>query len=246
VTTQKPSLPSSTSRSNQSDHFGNNQSLSIEGSSVEFHDDNGILLEVHSHFADKSDQNAALTHAHMDVLMKKMMGEGVLQPVELILDDMDGCTKQYRCATTLFLLTVLSCVHNITINRAVEAPGHGKNMKMRMIGLPDADKENNGASRTSAESMVEGTSKSLAVAGLCSDKARSTGVKSEGKYHKRESEANMKQQHHHVQDDNNVIFSEIVMKLMGLPASKMTCSGLGSMFNIRADPDIAMGKIALC
>jgi hypothetical protein len=77
----------------QSDHFGNNRSLSIEGSSVEFHNDNGIRLEVHFHFADKSDQNVASTHAHMDVLIKQLMSEGVLQPRGLILDDTDGCAK---------------------------------------------------------------------------------------------------------------------------------------------------------
>jgi hypothetical protein len=35
------------------------------------------------------------------------------------------------------------------------------------------------------------------------------------------------------------------MKLTGFPASKMTRSGLRSMYNIRADPDLGMGKIAL-
>jgi hypothetical protein len=108
----------------QSDHFRNNQSVSIEGSSVEFHDENGIQLEVHSHFADKSDQ----THAHMDVLIKQLMGKGVLQPRGLMLDDMNGCAKQYRFATALFLLTVLSCVHNITIDHAIGATGHRKDI----------------------------------------------------------------------------------------------------------------------
>jgi hypothetical protein len=250
----------------QSDHFGNNRSLSIEGSLIEFHDENGIRLEVHSHFADKSDQNAASTHAHMDVLIRYLICQGVLQHGGLMLDDTDGCAKQYRCATALFLLTLLSCVHNVTIDRAVGAPGHGKDivdglnaadkryliMKMRMIGLPEAgaegSEENNGASsRMSAESMVEGTSKSLAVecARLCSDKARSNGVKSEGKYRKRESEAKMKQRHYHVQDSGDVSFSAISMKLTGFPASKMTRSGLRAMYNIRADPDLGMGKIAL-
>ena len=95
--------------------------------------------------------------------------------------------------------------------------------------------------------MVEGTSKSLAVecARLCSDKARSSGVKSKGKYRKWESEAKMKQRHYHVQDISHISFSEISMKLTGFPASKMTRSGLRSMYNIRADPDLGMGKIAL-
>jgi hypothetical protein len=237
----------------QSQHFGNNRSLSMEGTSIEFHDKNGIRLEVYSHFADKSDQNAASTHAHMDVLIRYLICQGVLQLGGLMLDDTDGCAKQYRCATALFLLTLLSCVHNVAIDRAVGAPGHGKDivdglnaadkryliMKMRMIGLPEAgaegSEENDGSSsRMSAESMVEGPSKNLAVecARLCSDKARSSGVKSEGKYRKRESEAKMKERHYHVQDISDISFLEILMKLTGFPASKMTCSGLRSMYNI--------------
>jgi hypothetical protein len=164
------------------------------------------------------------------------------------------------------LLTLLSCVHNVTIDRAVGAPGHGKDivdglnaadkryliMKMQMIGLPGAgaegSEENDGSSsRMSAELMVEGTSKSLAVecARLCSDKARSSGVKSEGKYCKRKSEAKMKQRHYHVQDISDISFSEILMKLTGFPASKMTRSRLRSMYNIRANLNLGMGKIAL-
>jgi hypothetical protein len=189
----------------------------------------------------------------MDVLIWYLIYQGVLQHGGLMLDDTDGCAKQYGYATALFLLTLLSCVHNVAIDRAVGAPGHGKDivdglntadkryliMKMRMIGLPEAGAEgseenNGGCSRMSAESMVEGTSKSLAVecARLCSDKAGSDGVKSEDKYHKWESEAKMKQRHHHVQDSSNVSFSEMSMKLTGFPATKMTRSGLQSMYNI--------------
>jgi hypothetical protein len=115
-----------------------------------------------------------------------------------------------------------------------------------MIGLPEAgaegSEENNGASsRMSAELMAEGTSKSLAVecARLCSDKARSNGVKSGGKYHKRESEAKMKQRYYHFKISSDVSFLAISMKLTGFPASKMTRSGLQSMYNIGADPDDA-------
>lgn len=74
---------------------------------------------------------------------------------------------------------------------------------MRMIGLPEIVNPG-GATRMSPESMVDGTSKSLATecARLCSDEGR--------------------------------IFS---MKLTGLP-KKPTRSGLQSMYNIRADPDL--------
>ncbi len=139
------------------------------------------------------------------------------------------------------------------MDRAVGASGHGKDivdglepankqdliMKMQMIGLAKAGaegtEENNGASSCmSAESMVKGTSKSLAVecARLCSDKERSNGVKSDRKYRKQESEAKMKQRHYHIQDSSNVSLLAILMKLTGFPTSKTTCSGLQSMYNI--------------
>ena len=96
-----------------------------------------------------------------------------------------------------------------------------------MIGLPEAgaegSEENDGSSsRMSAESMVEGTSKSLAVecARLCSDKARSSGVKSEGKYRKRESEAKMKQRHYHVQDISDISFFGNFDETYGVPGEQ--------------------------
>jgi hypothetical protein len=141
----------------------------------------------------------------------------------------------------------------VIFDRAIRAPGHGKDIvdglepankqdlitKMQMIGLAKAGaegtEENNGASSCmSAEWMVKGTSKSLAVecVRLCSDKERSNGVKSERKYRKQESEAKMKQRHYHIQDSSIVSFLELLMKLTGLPTSKKTCRGLQSVYNI--------------
>jgi hypothetical protein len=93
---------------------------------------------------------------------------------------------------------------------------------MQMIGLPDAGEENNWASRMSAEPMVEGTSKSLAVecARLCSDNARSNDVKSEGKYQKRDSEAKMKQGHYHIQENSDVSFLAILKNFRGWDPGK--------------------------
>jgi hypothetical protein len=111
---------------------------------------------------------------------------------------------------------------------------------MQMIDLPiagaEGSKENNGASSCmSAESMVKGTNKSLVVecARLCLDKARSSGVKSEGEYHKQKSEAKMKERHYHIQDSSDVSFLEMLIKLMWFLASRMTHSSrLQSMYNI--------------
>lgn len=208
----------------QSDHFGNNRTLSIEGSGVEFHTADGkTRLETHSHFSDDSDQNAATTHAHMCKLITKLLEMEAMKPdgTWIMFDETDGCAKQYRCGTALFLMSLLAVTYRITIDRAVGAPGHGKDFvdglnatdkdfligKFRMIGLPEdyGDSGNQtvgAATRISPESMVEGTSKSLAVEcyRLCSDAARLSGMKSDKKSNKRETNAKLKYRHYHVQE----------------------------------------------
>ena len=37
----------------------------------------------------------------------------------------DGCTEQYRCASALYLMSVLSQRHSIIIDWVIIAPGHG-------------------------------------------------------------------------------------------------------------------------
>ena len=37
---------------------------------------------------------------------------------------MDGCVKQYCCATELYLLSMLAHIYNIIIDRGVGAPGN--------------------------------------------------------------------------------------------------------------------------
>ena len=58
----------------QSSHFGTTCLLSMEGCSVEYMEEGEVNMEFHTHFADKSDQNAASTHAHMEVLLVIWLG----------------------------------------------------------------------------------------------------------------------------------------------------------------------------
>eukprot|EP00957_Ditylum_brightwellii_P190783 14524120-Ditylum_brightwellii.AAC.1 len=44
------------------------------------------------------------------------------------MEETDGCAKQYRCASAINLLSTLSMKYNIVINRAVGAPGYGKDV----------------------------------------------------------------------------------------------------------------------
>ena len=49
----------------------------------------------------------------------------------------DGCTEQYICATSLYLMLVLSQSHSIIFDWAISAPEHGKEV---VDGINSVDK----------------------------------------------------------------------------------------------------------
>ena len=89
----------------QSEHFGASRNLSIEGCSVRYLDLlKNINMEMHSHFSDTSRQDARTTHTHLKILLDYLFENALLKKGGLLLDDTDGCAKQYRSATALYLL----------------------------------------------------------------------------------------------------------------------------------------------
>ena len=49
----------------------------------------------------------------------------------------DGCAEKYRCASALYLMSVLSQCLSLIIDRGISAPGHGKDV---VDGLNSIDK----------------------------------------------------------------------------------------------------------
>eukprot|EP00957_Ditylum_brightwellii_P078478 5967207-Ditylum_brightwellii.AAC.1 len=43
-------------------------------------------------------------------------------------EETDGCGKQYMGATVIYLLSLISVRFNIVVDRAVGAPGHGRDI----------------------------------------------------------------------------------------------------------------------
>ena len=43
-------------------------------------------------------------------------------------NQIDGCAKQYRCYIAYYLMSFLSKSYQIVIDRAVDTPGHGKDV----------------------------------------------------------------------------------------------------------------------
>jgi hypothetical protein len=243
----------------QSEHFGASRNLSIEGCSVRFMNEHkNVIMEMHSHFSDTSRQDARTTHSHLKVLLDYLFRNYLIQQGWLILDDTDGCAKQYRSATALYLLSLIAVTYRIAYDRAIGAPGHGKDEvdglnavdkryiteKMSLVVTPEA---NESSKRVAPEAMVEGVSKSIAAeaARLCSDITRIKGVKSKGKYQKRETNAAMKKRYYHVHEQDSTEHINVSMKCLPFIKGNETANGLKAMYNLRADPDLGLGRVAV-
>ena len=82
-------------------------------------------------------------------------------------DQTYGCAKQYRCSIAYYLMSYLSKSYQIVLDRAVDTPGHGKDLVdgfkaaqkqylatcLRMRSTPEKDKSDINCMRV--ESMKE-------------------------------------------------------------------------------------------
>ena len=53
------------------------------------------------------------------------------------MENTERCAKQYRCASALYIMSVMSQCYSIIIDWGLSAPGHGKDV---VYGLNDIDK----------------------------------------------------------------------------------------------------------
>ena len=92
----------------------------------------------HYFLSDDSKQDAATTTAHSKRLISLLKNEKVLKTsLSTIWENTDGCAEQYRCASALYLMSVMSQTYSIIIDWGVSAPGHGKEV---VDGLNAVDK----------------------------------------------------------------------------------------------------------
>ena len=93
----------------------------------------------HSFFSDDGKQYAETTAAHSKHLLQFLQQKNILRTTRsTIWDNTDGCVDQYRCATVLYSLSMLSHAHEIIIYRGVGVTGHGK----YSVGGLDANDKN--------------------------------------------------------------------------------------------------------
>jgi hypothetical protein len=257
----------------QSEAFGYNRTLSIEGSSYEYHADNNntdnstvtpvIKMDFHSHFSDLSKQNAATTFEHMKTSITHMLENNIIAPGYIIYDTTDGCTKQYRCANAMYLLSKLSFMYQIVIDRCVSAPGHGRSKidgingadktylrsKMTMIG---SHEYNNMDRRMDSAAIVQDQHNNMTdfsfakeCVRICSMSYRAHGVVGDAKHKKRDDAKKLANRYYHYQDKNDIEYDNINTTFRGFKTGrKVTKHGCSFHYNFRCDPNLGLGYIA--
>jgi hypothetical protein len=96
----------------------------MEGLTVQWGKSN---FHYHSYIADNSLQDSRTVFVNTEHLVRFVREKYDLLPKGSVMFElMDGCAKQYRSGTALMLLTIMSRRFNISIDRMISAPHHGK------------------------------------------------------------------------------------------------------------------------
>ena len=77
--------------------------------------------------SDDRTQNSATVYAHMTELLKFLVDQNLLTRGGRILSSTDGAAKQYKSATSIYFMSMLSQVFGVVVDRAIACPGHGQN-----------------------------------------------------------------------------------------------------------------------
>ena len=78
-------------------------------------------------FLDDIKQDTATTTANIKRFIELLKERKVLaSSLSVILENTDGCAEKYRCASELYLMSVMSQCYSVIIDRGISAHGHGK------------------------------------------------------------------------------------------------------------------------
>jgi hypothetical protein len=110
----------------QSSAFGRKPTVGLEGATVQWGGNDN--MDFHCFFSDDKRQDSRVTYLNTRFLILQLIARAsLLSPRHSVLyETMDGCSKQYRSGTALFLMAYTAVEFSLCINRLILAPGHGK------------------------------------------------------------------------------------------------------------------------
>ena len=172
---------------------------------------NDTIREFHLHLYDSKLQNADTTTAHLYTLLANVFEKKQMIRGRTTWDQTDVCAKQYRCSIAYYIMSYLSTSYKIVLDRAVDTPGHGKDVVdgfnavqkrylatcLRIRSTPEKDKID--SKRMHVETMTEKGEVSFAeeckrLLDICDG----IGTKGDKKHAKREAKARLKHKYYWV------------------------------------------------
>jgi hypothetical protein len=130
----------------QSAGMGDKQNTGMEGITIRYFangdytdEESPEVTDWYVYLSDEKQQDARTSMVNSIDLIEKLQAAPLyLLPRgkdAVLYEQSDGCAKQYKCATALWVLSHLSHKYRITINRMVTAPHHGKGSVDALAGV---------------------------------------------------------------------------------------------------------------
>ena len=69
----------------------------------------------------------------MAMLIQKLIDSKIISKGGRVLSHTDGCAKQYKCATTIYFMSLLATKHDIVVDKSISESGHGKSLVGRRL-----------------------------------------------------------------------------------------------------------------
>ena len=87
------------------------------------------MAQFRSPLSDESYQYYITTATYSFILLHFFLTKKMIAPfLTTMWDHMDGCTKQYHCASAIYIISCLALVFYIVIEISVGSPVHGKDV----------------------------------------------------------------------------------------------------------------------
>ena len=90
------------------------------------HQTNDMVWEFHLNLSDSKLKNDATTTDHLYTLLDRMFEKKQMIRGGTMWYQTYGCTKQYSCSIACYLMSFLSKLYQIVLDRSVDTSGHGK------------------------------------------------------------------------------------------------------------------------
>ena len=261
----------------QSTHFGYQPSVSLEGCVVKQWQRPAVgkhatstQLSYHCYLSDDKRQDARTTYINTVHMIKKLRSEGYLEKGTTLWEQMDGCAKQYRCGTALYLMSVISMMYDIKVNRMISAPSHGKaicdsqggvakslcSSYMKRIAQPETDNDKKYLSAELVNAKVGGkVSMAELFHKVLSDPKHSNGAKGDRKSAKREYNSKIQHRYYTVMHHGNT--DQDANSYLPIPTTKFVVAsgfekstaldkywGIGHHYHFYCCPQLGLGKVA--